>query len=41
VCRHPGQRLHLRHAATGRKKTWAEHWQLHNTLVLFNPATIT
>ena len=27
--------------ASGRKKTWAEHWQLHNALVLFNPAPIT
>ncbi|MBK5207703.1 MAG: UxaA family hydrolase, partial [Polaromonas sp.] len=27
--------------ASGRKKTWAEHWKLHNTLVLFNPAPIT
>jgi galactarate dehydratase len=27
--------------ASGRKKTWAEHWMLHNSLVLFNPAPIT
>ena len=27
--------------ASGRKKTWAEHWKLHNQLVLFNPAPIT
>ena len=27
--------------ASGRKKTWAEHWKLHNTLVLFNPAPVT
>ena len=27
--------------ASGRKKTWAEHWQLHNARVLFNPAPIT
>ncbi|MDT7514633.1 galactarate dehydratase [Rhodoferax mekongensis] len=27
--------------ASGRKKTWAEHWKLHNSLVLFNPAPIT
>jgi len=27
--------------ASGRKKTWAEHWKLHNALVLFNPAPIT
>jgi galactarate dehydratase len=23
------------------KKTWAEHWKLHNDLVLFNPAPVT
>jgi galactarate dehydratase len=23
------------------EKTWAEHWKLHNALVLFNPAPIT
>jgi galactarate dehydratase len=27
--------------ASGRTKTWAERWQLHNSLVLFNPAPIT
>jgi galactarate dehydratase len=27
--------------ASGRKKTWAEHWKLNNALVLFNPAPIT
>ena len=27
--------------ASGRKKTWAEHHQLHNALVLFNPAPVT
>ncbi|WP_295853851.1 galactarate dehydratase [uncultured Xylophilus sp.] len=27
--------------ASGRKKTWAEHWKLHNQLVLFNPAPVT
>ena len=27
--------------ASGRKQTWAEHWKLHNALVLFNPAPIT
>jgi len=27
--------------ASGRHKTWAERWQLHNSLVLFNPAPIT
>ncbi len=25
----------------GGKKTWAEKWQLHNALVLFNPAPVT
>ena len=27
--------------ASGRKTTWAEQWQLHNALVLFNPAPVT
>ena len=27
--------------ASGKKKTWAEHWALHNALVLFNPAPVT
>ncbi len=27
--------------ASGRQKTWAEQWKLHNALVLFNPAPIT
>jgi galactarate dehydratase len=27
--------------ASGRQKTWAERWKLHNALVLFNPAPIT
>jgi galactarate dehydratase len=27
--------------ASGRHKTWAEHWHLHNALVLFNPAPVT
>jgi galactarate dehydratase len=27
--------------ASGHKETWAEHWKLHNALVLFNPAPIT
>ena len=26
---------------SGRKQTWAEHWKLHNALVLFNPAPLT
>ncbi len=31
---------HLLDVASGRK-TWAEHWRLHNALVLFNPAPVT
>ena len=31
----------LLEVASGRQKTWAERWQLHNALVLFNPAPIT
>jgi len=27
--------------ASGRQKTWAEQWKLHNALVLFNPAPVT
>ncbi len=27
--------------ASGRKRTWAEHWGLHNHFVLFNPAPVT
>ncbi|MCZ2499230.1 galactarate dehydratase [Xylophilus sp. Kf1] len=27
--------------ASGRHKTWAERWKLHNQLVLFNPAPVT
>lgn len=27
--------------ASGRKQTWAERWQLHNSLALFNPAPVT
>jgi galactarate dehydratase len=27
--------------ASGRKKTWADHWGLHNDLAVFNPAPIT
>jgi galactarate dehydratase len=30
----------LLEVASGQK-TWAEHWKLHNALVLFNPAPIT
>ncbi|PJI96289.1 LOW QUALITY PROTEIN: galactarate dehydratase [Acidovorax sp. 69] len=31
----------LLEVASGRKKTWAEQWNLHNALVLFNPAPVT
>jgi galactarate dehydratase len=27
--------------ASGRKKTWAEHWGLRNALTLFNPGPVT
>jgi len=27
--------------AGGRKKTWADHWGLHNDFVLFNPGPVT
>jgi galactarate dehydratase len=27
--------------ASGRHRTWAEQWSLHNALVLFNPAPVT
>ena len=27
--------------ASGRKKTWSDHWGLHNPLALFNPAPVT
>ncbi|MDF2724744.1 MAG: garD, partial [Paenibacillus sp.] len=27
--------------ASGRKKTWADYWGLHNDLALFNPAPVT
>jgi galactarate dehydratase len=27
--------------ASGRRRTWAEKWRLHNSLALFNPAPIT
>jgi len=32
---------YLIEVASGRKKTWAEHWKLKNALVLFNPAPVT
>ncbi len=31
----------LLEVASGRRRTWAERWKLHNDLVLFNPAPIT
>jgi galactarate dehydratase len=27
--------------SSGRKKTWADHWGLHNEFVLFNPGPVT
>ncbi len=27
--------------ASGRKKTWADHWGLHNAMTLFNPGPVT
>jgi galactarate dehydratase len=27
--------------ASGRKKTFAEQWKLHNSIALFNPAPVT
>ncbi len=27
--------------ASGRKRTWADHWGLHNALALFNPGPVT
>jgi galactarate dehydratase len=33
--------FHLMLAVASGKKTWAEHWKLHNALVLFNPAPVT
>jgi galactarate dehydratase len=27
--------------ASGRKKTWADHWGLHNALAPFNPGPVT
>jgi galactarate dehydratase len=27
--------------ASGHKKTWADHWGLHNDFALFNPAPVT
>ena len=33
--------FHLMLSIASGKKTWAEHWKLHNALVLFNPAPVT
>lgn len=27
--------------ASGRKRTWADHWGLHNSMALFNPGPVT
>jgi galactarate dehydratase len=27
--------------ASGRKKTWADTWGIHNSLALFNPGPVT
>ena len=35
------QLFHLMLDVASGKKTWAEHWKLHNALVLFNPAPAT
>jgi galactarate dehydratase len=32
---------HLLDVASGRKKTWADHWGLHNALAPFNPGPVT
>jgi galactarate dehydratase len=33
--------FHLMLDVASGRKTWAEHWKIHNALVLFNPAPIT
>ncbi|MEI6715525.1 MAG: galactarate dehydratase [Verrucomicrobiota bacterium] len=33
--------FHLLLEVASGKKTWAEHWKLHNSLALFNPAPVT
>lgn len=33
--------FHLMLDVASGRKTWAEHWKIHNSLVLFNPAPIT
>ncbi len=35
------QLFHLMLDVASGRKTWAEHWRLHNALVLFNPAPVT
>ena len=35
------QLFHLMLEVASGRKTWAEHWKLHNALVLFNPAPVT
>jgi galactarate dehydratase len=35
------QLFHLLLDVASGRKTWAEHWRLHNALVLFNPAPVT
>ena len=32
---------YLLDVASGRKKTWSDHWGLHNSLSLFNPGPVT
>ena len=32
---------YLLEVASGRKRTWAEHWKLHNALAVFNPGPVT
>ena len=32
---------YLLDVASGRKKTWAEQWRLHNALAPFNPGPVT
>ena len=38
-----GQQLfqYMLEVASGRQRTWAEKWKLHNALTLFNPAPVT
>jgi galactarate dehydratase len=38
-----GQRIfeYLLDVASGRKKTWAEQWRLHNALAPFTPGPVT